>query len=144
MEWWQQLAEARGGGTAWEEALAAWALSPVPERQQQTLAEASQSPAQVRLLLDLFRLSPVETEPPPERARLFLSLVDESSMPLHEWIAALEVFFHWLQKQGRNTSFGLALGYIQCCSDALGGSGFSYADLPGAVSEMLENYGFDG
>ncbi len=144
MEWWQELAASRGGDAAWEDALAAWALSPVDPSHQRILAEACERPSQIVLLQDLLRLTPRETESAQDRARLFLEIVDESEASLLAWISSLEIFFDYLRKQGRNTSFGLALGYLQCCSDALGGNGLKYTGLPHAVEDMLEAYGFDG
>ncbi|MFP4282400.1 MAG: hypothetical protein ACLFR7_07005 [Opitutales bacterium] len=143
MPWREIIIDRYGRDPAWDAAIDAFARAPVLDLQKEALAGACSSPEDLRLLADIFRDTPREPEPPTERARLFLSLVDESPASLAEWVSGLQVLFSWLRRAGRGTSFGMALGYLQCCSDALG-SGANFTTLPDAVQDMLHEHGFDG
>lgn len=142
MQWWQTLASNKGNDPRWKISLERFATQPVPDREAAVLAEACATVDQLELLSDLLRVTPRETESPAERVRLFLSIVDESAATLAEWIAALEVVFSSLRRSGRDTSFGMALGYLQCCSDA--SSGGTFSSLPEAAREMIESHGYQG
>ena len=146
MEWWHTLASKRSsdGNGEWVEALERFAgNTSIATSDAQILAEKCRRPDQLRLLADLFRSTSRERETPQERVRLFLSIVDESPLSLGDWIEGLHVFYQWLNASGRDTSFGMALGFIQCCADATGESP-GLTDLSAVVEEMLKTYGFDG
>jgi len=143
MQWWQEIASERGNGPDWRRSLEKFARVPLPEPEARVLADACASPAQLDLLSDLLRDTPREPESPGSRARFFLSIVDESNASLAGWVHSLELLFRFLRSSGRDTSFGMALGFLQCCSDAAG-SGSPIVDLPQITDEMLQDYGFQG
>lgn len=126
----------------WSAALETFAKASLPETEARILAEKCATPEQLDLMTDLLRETPREPESPAARIHLFLSIVDESPASLSEWIAALETLYSFLSKSGRDTSFGMALGYIQCCTDAIT-SGAPFANLSHAITEMLNAHGFD-
>jgi len=65
--------------------------------------------------------------------------VDESPRNLTEWLGAIDVFYRWLERHGRSTRFGHALGYISCCCQT-----DPARALTEIVAEMLETYGYAG
>lgn len=143
MQWWEKHLVNKAEPALWQFAYEAFSQAPISESQAETIAQACNSPAQLALMGMLLGESLTEPEPPSERVRLFLSIVDESTATLPEWIGALELFYTWLKKTGRSTSFGLALGYIHCCNDAIA-SNAPFTNLIQATEEMLGLYGFDG
>jgi hypothetical protein len=143
MSWWQTLAREKGGGLTWTAALETFSKAPLPGSESRLLAEKCATPEQLELMADLLRPTPREPESPAARIHLFLSIVDESEHPLAAWIEALEIVYGHLSHSGRDASFGMVLGYIQCCSDAAGSSP-ALADLSQTVTEMLQAHGFEG
>ncbi len=143
MRWLEKHLEKKAEPELWQFAYEAFSQTPITDDQAETIATACQSPAQLALMGKLLGESLIEKEPPSERVRLLLSIVDESVASLAEWIAALEGFYAWLKEEGRSTGFGLALGYIHCSSDAIAG-GAPFSNLSQATDEMLGLYGFDG
>lgn len=143
MSRWQKHLETKAEPELWRFAYESFAQSGIPEAQGETIAICCQSPEQLVLMTKLLGETPGEVERPEDRIRLFLSIVDESTASLAEWIDALELFYSWLKKDGRTTTLGLALGYIHCCSDAIA-NGAPFSTLAQATEDMLGIYGFEG
>ena len=70
---------------------------------------------------------------------ILAAYVDDSPRTLTEWLGAIDVFFRWLERQGRYARLNQALGYIHCCTAADPGR-----PLTDTVQDMLETYGFAG
>lgn len=68
-----------------------------------------------------------------------LQQVDESPRTLTEWLGAIDVFYRWMERQGRATGFEHSLGYIRCCTQV--DAGRCLTDI---VQDMLDTYGYLG
>lgn len=85
------------------------------------------------------RLARVMRYDGPECYYNLLEQVDDSPRTLTEWLGAIDVFYRWLERQGRTTRFQHALGYICCCTQAENGR-----CLTETVQDMLDAYGYTG
>jgi len=77
-----------------------------------------------------------------DSVRALLELVDESPFSLRQWVDAFIILGQWLDARGLRASFDDQLGYVSCASEAAG-AGANLTTLPGVVSEMLADHGFD-
>ena len=114
------------------------------EKAIQTLAEASASPLQFRLLAEA--LAAHCTKNPGDKKdvySLLIESVNESPYSLSEWLGAWEFFSQWLAKRNRKGGFAVMLGYLDCCSQYIEGKGV-IPTFNAQVEEMLEAYGFEG
>lgn len=78
-----------------------------------------------------------------ESVSALLDAVDESPYGLGQWIDAFIVVGQWMEVRGLRASFQEQLGYVGCACEAAG-TGANLTTLPGIVSEMLDEYGFEG
>lgn len=111
----------------------------LPEACLERVSGALPSPAAARALA-LF----LSREPDPaDSIERFLSGIEESGESLEEWLAAFDVFAHWLRGTAHRPSLTDAAGYLHCC-EAVIDSGVRYETFPMAVQTMLETYGYEG
>lgn len=148
MDWIDEEAGARsadqtGSREIWRQNLSRLAALELPAGDARTLARACREPADLALLVRVLQSDPEDGDPPVMRARYLIRQVDESDLPLAEWIAAMSVFYRWLDTEKRRTSLPKALGYIHCCAEGMS-SGIAFASLSDGVDDMLTAYGFEG
>ena len=143
----ERLAKEKSGGVvsllqAWRQALARLGSTGLRPEQVARLAACVDTPRQASALAEVFSNSSGPAAAHVDCGEL-VRLAEQSHHPLEHWVAALLNFFAWMDARGRRTDLPCALGYIQCCDDAIG-MGNYHAPLPDTVQSMLDEYGYEG
>ncbi|MEO0509852.1 MAG: hypothetical protein AAF065_08340 [Verrucomicrobiota bacterium] len=77
-----------------------------------------------------------------ELLRILLEEADNSDFSLRQWIDALIIMGHWLDSRSLCANLEDQIGFASCASAAVG-AGSSMTTISGAVSDMLDEYGFE-
>ena len=147
MNWSEELAKKRSNGQpgliiAWKGSLTRWNSLKLNKQHAQLIAESCETPGQLDLVTRAIQNNG-EGETPRESTRLFLEIVDESPQPIKEWLEAIQTLYDYINRNSRRTTFGKALGFIHCCSDACL-QDVQSSTLSQMTADMLEAYGFEG
>lgn len=107
-------------------------------------ARACATPKQFSLLVEAFDEHAKEHPYAPTGFNLLADHVDDSPDSLEDWIAAIEYFYDWLAQNNRKSP-GLAqmLDYLSCCVEAQKSLPHKEA-LIHVLTDMLDQYGFEG
>ena len=124
---------------AWETSLERLSVSGISAVQFAHLAKNMPTPTLAGRLADTIR----PEQDPEAICSEFLESVDRSNFELGEWMSSLDILFAWLAREGRTTTMKVATGFISCSEEAVGSTD-RFANLSATVSEMLDNFGFEG
>lgn len=128
----------------WGRALQSFLQIAWPAQAAQKILEAAREPDQLEALVSfLAQEENQELESNTAIIDEWLDRVDDTGLPIVDWLEAYAVLHRFLQTQGRKTNFQLASGFMACSEEAAG-MGYGYGKLADVVSQMLEEYGFEG
>ncbi len=113
------------------------------ERSFSQLAEACESPRQFAMIIEALDEHAKENPDEPNGFVLLADQVNDSPYGLAEWLEAMEYFYDWLEQNQRTGAFKTMLGYL-CCSVESLPSLANKPPLKDLVSDMLDEYGFEG
>lgn len=138
------MASTESDWTAVEEALSAYqSRLALTDTETSILREGCSRPEQLALVLRLLS-TPSRLAPDGRGAfRQLLQRADESDFDIRDWIAALEIFYRWLEEHNRKASLDEALGYLSCCAEAADQQPDS-GSLASCTTDMLNQWGFAG
>ncbi len=128
----------------WQQALKSFSQLPWTANAAETILGAAREPDQLDALVGF--LAQEENLDAAASAKLiqeWLDRVDDTGLPLLDWLESYAVLQRYLQAHGRKTSFTLASGFVACSEEAAG-MGYGFGRLPDVVLQMLEEYGFEG
>jgi hypothetical protein len=128
---------------ALEEGLVLAQVSRLVGTQFATLANACSSPAQFSLMIEAFHEHRKENPSGHSGYQLLVDQVDDSAFSLSEWVEACERIYSWLANNDRSAPLETILGYLRCSAEYVSTT-FPHENLGEIVSEMLDNFGFDG
>lgn len=137
----KSLSRDRAGGVvslqlAWSAALQKLATTRLGDELVELIAKCSTAPRDVDLLSSM-----IGTE---RRApEIFAGAAAQSAFSLEEIVLALLSLCRHLDRDRRQTSLEMAVGFVSCCEDK-GEGGFAGTSLSQIVESMLEAHGFDG
>ena len=107
------------------------------------IIDSCASPAQLALITEALtgneRASPGSSDGWGELIRR----VEHSPYTLADWIAALEAFTLWLEKEGRSAEYISALGYLDCCVEYIPAAPGAFP-FPELVRTFLDEFGYEG
>lgn len=104
------------------------------------LVESSATPHQLMVVIRLFYEYSKNQVQEDSAFETLIDLVDESSYSLSDWIEGIELFAHWLAKEGRKTHFKSMLEFLICACEAPDTQSAAFKDV---IQDFLEVHGFD-
>ena len=107
------------------------------------IIENCASPAQLALITEALTGDARASHAPADGWRELIRRVDHSPYTLAEWIAALEAFNQWLEREGLSAEFISILGYLDCCVEYIPAASGTFPFLK-LVSTFLDEFGYDG
>lgn len=128
----------------WRHALQVFQQLPWPKEPAAKILEAANEPDQLEALAGFMAQEErVDAATVSGLVQDWLNRVDDTALPLKDWLESYAVLQRYLQSEGRKTSFTLASGFIACSEEAAG-MGYGFGRLPDVVLQMLKEYGFEG
>jgi hypothetical protein len=141
LEKFEELARERSGGVvslqlAWSAALKKLATAKMESANTESLAAACRAPRDVELVANLVG----ETS---DADDLLGEAAQDSSYPLNDILTGLVALCRHLDRDRRQTSLKMAIGFVRCCEESM--ASYPALDtLAQVVESMLEDHGFDG
>lgn len=135
------MARERSGGMvslqlAWSAALNKLSSAKILDVNAELIAQGCRAPRDVELITTMIGSGSGADE-------LLSKIADESAYSLEDILNGLIALCRFLDRDRRQTSMKVAVGYIRCCEDSVD-SYSGLTTLAEVVEQMLEEHGFEG